>query len=396
MDARAPASGVSPAAAEPADVAVAGGGPVGCVAALLLARAGARVILLDARRWAEPPRDPRVLALSHASRVLLERVGAWEELRAAAPIKAVHVSEAGRFGQTVITPRDAGVPALGYVLEFGAVLAALRACVLRSGVTLVDGTVVEAVTPDREAIALQAAAGRTHCARLAVLADGGAHLEALGFRQAERRYAQSALTARVTTDLPSRGVAYERFTAEGPVALLPCGAEWALVWTVPPEKAETLRELPAADFLAALQHRFGGRAGRFVAVRERVAFPLALRWVRSPVGERCVLAGNAAHTLHPVAGQGLNLGLRDAGALAELAAATPRAQWGGAAWLARYARARRLDAGAGIAVTDALVRVFSNDLTPLRIARDLGLSALGCLPSARAFLARRMIFGIPG
>lgn len=376
------------------DFVVVGGGPVGCALALLLERAGADVALLDARRWDEPPRDPRLLALSWGSRLLLERAGVWSKLKGATPIETVHVSEAGGFGQTVIKPADAGVPTLGYVLEFGAVLSALRARLRRSAVMIAEGTVVDAVATEPDAVTV--AGGGSARGRLAVLADGGTHLDRLGFQAVERRYGQSALVARVETDAPSRGVAYERFTPEGPVALLPSGNGWGLVWTVAPEKAQALQEWSDPDFLAALQQRFGERAGRFVAVHGRAAYPLARRWVRDPVGERCVLVGNAAHTLHPVAGQGLNLGLRDAGALAELAATTPRADWGSAGWLARYRRSRRLDVGAGIAVTDALVRVFSNDVAPLRVARDLGLSVLGCLPPARGFLARRMIFGALG
>lgn len=394
MDAGEPAPrGVSGAAAQ-ADVAVVGGGPVGCALALLLARAGARVALLDARRWDDPARDPRLLALSWGSRLILEQAGAWQHIAGATPIEAVHVTEAGRFGSTVITPDDAGVPALGYVIEFGDVLAALRGALRRCGVALSDGFAVETIAPAADAVTVTgpSAVG----ARLAVLADGGAHLEALGFAAAERRYRQSALVARVDTDAAPRGVAYERFTPDGPVALLPCGNSWGLVWTAPPEAADALRDLPEPAFLAALQQRFGERAGRFVAARERAAYPLTLRWARDPVGERCVLVGNAAHALHPVAGQGLNLGLRDAAALAELAAQTPPTDWGSPAWLARYRSARRVDVAAGVAVTDALVRTFSNDFPPLRLLRDLGLAATGCVAPARRFLARRMIFGARG
>jgi 2-octaprenyl-6-methoxyphenol hydroxylase len=377
------------------DVAVVGGGPVGCAAALMLERAGARVALTDARRWDEAPRDPRVLALSWGSRVLLERIGVWPSLApTATPIETVHVAEAGRFGRTVITPADAGVPTLGYVLEFGDLLGALRERVRRSTVSVADAQTASAVEPGDDAVVV---AGATPTrARLAVLADGGAHLGALGFRTEERHYGQSALVARVRTDAPQRGVAFERFTPEGPLALLPCGGGWALVWTGAPEKAEALKGLAEPDFLAALQQRFGDRAGRFLAVHGRSAFPLSLRWVRNPVGRRCVLVGNAAHTLHPVAGQGLNLGLRDAAAVAELAAATPREAWGTAGWLGRYRRARLVDVGAGVLATDALVRIFSNDLAPVRLARDLGLSLLACVPPARGFLARRMIFGARG
>jgi 2-octaprenyl-6-methoxyphenol hydroxylase len=191
-------------------------------------------------------------------------------------------------------------------------------------------------------------------------------------------------------------VAYERFTPEGPLALLPAGDDLALVWSTTPERAERLCAAPGADFLGELKQAFGNRLGRFTAVQRRGMFPLALRVARRVAGPHTVRIGNAAQTLHPVAGQGLNLGLRDAWELAEELRRAPRERIGAARFLARYAARRRLDRGGGIWFTHGLARIFSGDYAPLACARGLGLAALAALPPAQDFLVRRMIFGARG
>jgi 2-octaprenyl-6-methoxyphenol hydroxylase len=190
-------------------------------------------------------------------------------------------------------------------------------------------------------------------------------------------------------------VAYERFTPQGPLALLPVGERLALIWATTPGHARQLCEMPEAGFLAELQHAFGGRLGRFRETGDRTRYPVVLRVAEPVLGPRKVALGNAAQTLHPVAGQGLNLGLRDAWELAETVREGGETL-GSAAHLAAYASRRRLDRRGGIGFTDALVRLFSNDLAPLRLARGLGLVALGALPPLKDFVVRRMIFGARG
>jgi 2-octaprenyl-6-methoxyphenol hydroxylase len=207
----------------------------------------------------------------------------------------------------------------------------------------------------------------------------------------ERDYDQHAIIARVTPEGGHGNLAFERFTPSGPIALLPCVKDYALVHVVPPQTADALLELDDASYLAHLQARFGSRV-RLSAVTGRLRFPLGLRYRREPTGQRTVWLGNAAQTLHPVAGQGFNLALRDVHALAETLMNHP-GDPGSAATLAAYAGTRKLDRSGTIHFTDALVRLFSNDAEPLRHLRGAGLFALDVLPPLRHFIARRMMFG---
>ncbi len=217
------------------------------------------------------------------------------------------------------------------------------------------------------------------------------HAEGAAPEARERRYAQDVLVARVEAHPPSSDTAYERFTAEGPLALLPLGGAWAAVWSLRPERAAALAAADAPAFLVALQRAFGGRAGSFTAVHERVTGPLVLRVRASRVEGTHVYVGNAAQTLHPVAGQGLNLGLRDAWDLAQTLREAPDA--GDARALARFAAQRRPDAAATIGVTELLARGFLGEGALARAARGIALTGFDMLPPARRFFARRMVFG---
>jgi len=230
---------------------------------------------------------------------------------------------------------------------------------------------------------------------LLVIADGGMQ-EDVNDDVRIIDYRQTALTARVTTTEVHAHVAYERFTPEGPLALLPSGDGLALVWSTTPERAERLCAAPAAQFLGELQQAFGNRLGRFTAVERRGMFPLALRIARETASSRTVRVGNAAQALHPVAGQGLNLGLRDAWELSEELRRAPRAVIGAPELLARYSARRRFDRTGGIWFTHGLARIFSGDYAPLKLTRGLGLAALAALPPAQDFLVRRMSFGARG
>jgi 2-octaprenyl-6-methoxyphenol hydroxylase len=340
-----------------ADILVLGAGPVGCTLALALQGSRQRVRLVEPRPDALPAFRP--IALSHASRLILERVGAWGAFPAT-PITSIHVSQAGAFGRTRMEAAEAGVAALGYVTQYTDLVAALRARMR-----------VERDLGDPP--------------RLTVHAEGAAA------ESRERRYAHDAVVARVIAEPSSQAIAYERFTAEGPLALLPLAGAWAMVWSARPERAAALAAAPQEQFLQELQAAFGDRAGRFVAAAERVCVPLALRVRASRVAEREVYVGNAAQSLHPVAGQGLNLGLRDAWDLAQTLrdAADP----GTNEVLARFVAARRLDAAATVGVTHALAGAFLGTNPLLRAARGAALTLLDLTPPARRFFARRMIFG---
>jgi 2-octaprenyl-6-methoxyphenol hydroxylase len=381
--------------AEACDVVIAGGGPVGATLALALRGSGLAVTLVEPEAKPSDAFRPafRPIALSHGSRMILERLGAFTAL-AATPITIIHVSQAGGFGRTVIRAEDEAVPALGYVCEgnalAGTLLGAVRAerCVGRVSSWRVTETAIR-VTVDASG------AQREIAARLLVLADGGQHA---GDDLALRDYGQTAIVARVRAESPARGRAFERFTADGPLALLPFhDDDFALVWSAGTAQAARLAALDGERFLAALSARFGARLGRFVSAGPRVCYPLRLWYRRSVAVEPRVLAvGNAAQTLHPVAGQGLNLGLRDAFELAELARRSDRDDIGASAFVAAFQRARDLDRRAAIGATDFLARVFSNDAAWLRAARGASLAALDLFPPARRLLARRMMLGARG
>lgn len=387
--------------AEAREIVIAGAGPVGAVCALALMQGGQTPLLLEARPENVPVNDKRTLALSYGSRLILERLGVWPYLAGATPINRIHISHKGGLGRAELNAVDEGVPALGYVLSYGELANAIESALKEAGVEIDYGTAVESVTPGIDAATIETGGSppRELAARLVVVADGGR-----GKRQGEdggaplfsHDYKQHAVVAQVTTERPHNGLAYERFTPDGPVALLPNGNGFALVWVNSPEKAERIMALDDAGFLAALQLHFGGRQGRFLSVAQRGRFPLKLDYRGVNAGERVVRIGNASQTLHPVAGQGFNLGLRDAWELAQSCLETPHESLGSHGQLQRFASGRRKDALPGIGFTDVLVRTFSTSNSFLHHLRGVGLMALQTFPHARHFVAKRMLFGRHG
>jgi 2-octaprenyl-6-methoxyphenol hydroxylase len=230
-------------------------------------------------------------------------------------------------------------------------------------------------------------------ARLAAVADGTG--DAMAFTARQRHdYRQVALVAKLSSGKPHDGTAFERFTPDGPMALLPEHEGYGLVWTAAPDRAQELLALDDVEFLAELSRHFGARSGRFTRVSGRRTFPLAMEYAQEPARARCIALGNAAQTLHPVAGQGFNLGLRDAWELSQVVLDMPREQIGADAMLRRYARGRRTDRMAGIAFTHGLVRVFGNDVALLRWPRGLALTLLDSVPAAKRAFTRAMLFGV--
>ena len=375
------------------DVVVVGAGPVGSALALQLSAADLRVALVESRD--APAANPfRPLALSHGTRLILERLQVWRDLCPATPIARIHVSHAGRFGRVELAAGEVNVPALGYVVDYGAAIRAFDAAVARSRVDVLQGTRVASMAhgPTNARLELGTHDGTKDCvADLIAIAEGSALTSEVGVHVFD--YAQKAITARVQTEVAHAGLAFERFTPQGPVALLPFDRDYALVWTMRPEMADELVAAAPRVFLSELQACFGSRVGRFVGVEARSLHALTLRIAKRLTWGRAVLVGNAAQTLHPVAGQGLNLGIRDAW---ELAGEIKRLGLHDPALLKRYRARRRIDRSGGIAFTDALVRIFSNDFVPLAAMRSAGLALLDIVPPAKDYVVRRMIFGARG
>jgi 2-octaprenyl-6-methoxyphenol hydroxylase len=371
------------------DVAICGAGPAGMALAALLARRGMaahRIALIDARTLEQAGKDPRSIALSWGSRQILEDIGAWPV--AATAIHQIHVSRRGQFGRSLIDRDEHKLPALGYVTRYGDLVTALGAACERAGISMLRPARVQATNEGDDAVALAldaAGAARTLQAAIVVQAEGGLFSDQES-KARRHDYQQTAIIAQVRACRPVEHRAYERFTGQGPLALLPQGDEYSLVWCVRPESAARLQGLDDDAFLAELGAAFGERVGRFTHASPRLAFPLGLN--ADPRGTaRTVAIGNAAQTLHPVAGQGLNLGLRDVTVLARLLA-----QGANPAMLAQFTELRRQDRDTTVRLTDTMARIFAND-SPAQALLGLSLAAIDMIGPARGVLAELMMYG---
>ena len=373
---------------------------VGATLAVALAPLRLRVALIEAvphNAAAQPSFDERTTALSNGSRRILETLNVWPDISAnATPIRKIHVSDQGRFGFARIDAAEQGLAAMGYVIANRALGSALWSR-LQSGPGLQVYCPAEvshlAANEDSVTVHMIKAGDKTSLdAKLIVAADGAqsAVRGAFGIDAEVRDYSQTAL---ITTILPQRfhdNVAYERFTPSGPLALLPLeGGRCTLVLTLVTEAAKLGLGWSDEEFIAEVQRRFGFRLGRFLKVGRRHAYPLSLTRASRTSAGRCVIIGNAAQGLHPVAGMGFNLGLRDVASLAELIAERAgQADPGAPGLLAQYDAWRTADRSGVIAFTDGLVRMFSNPLSSVRVLRNLGLLAFDLLPPAKAALSR--------
>ena len=399
--------------AEQRDIVIAGGGMVGISLALELGRvlpAATRITLVEG--FALPPPadrvpdyhpsfDARSTALGYGSQLIYRDMGLWPALqRWLCPITTIHVSSRGHFGSTLLRAADYGWQALGHVVENPWLGQALLHALREQGrVELLNPAKVVAATPVSGGVelALDGAAPSRVQAALLVVADGADSglRQRLGVSSSEKPYRQHALICNVATAQPHAGCAFERFTDEGPLALLPllpaagAGNRSALVWTLPPERAEQLLACADSEFLAALQQRFGYRLGRLLQVGSRQSYPLALRHCEEQVRSGVVVMGNAAHALHPVAGQGFNLALRDIAALGRVLASAAAAgeSPGALSVLQRYREQQRADQRRTIQFSDRLPALFMHADPMLALARDLALSGLDwAAPLKRAFV----------
>jgi len=381
------------------DVVIIGGGPVGTALALALRDSKLKVCVLEARPANIASKDVRALALSYGSRLLLARLGVWDALREISAIRTIHISQKQSFGRAVLHAEELNVPELGYVLPYTALQDTLTDTLKNCDVVSIYGaSVTQLINSDGQAVIGYQQDGTEHTlhARLAVVADGG-KLLAQQFPPEVHDYGQSALITHITCSLPKADTAFERFTPQGPLALLPFKHGYELVWTAPHQRAQEIMAWDDATFLHELQQHFGDRVGEFLSVSKRTIFPLGLR--RAPQQSQMphtVLLGNAAQTMHPVAGQGFNMGLRDAWELALQILDTKPEELGSEAMLAAYRSVRRTDREMGIRFTDGLVRLFSNDLPMVSAGRAAALTALDCLPFVKKFVAKRMMFGTNG
>ena len=311
------------------DIAIIGGGPVGTALALALHDSKLKVCVLEARPADTRSNDSRAIALSYGSRLLLDRLNGWNTLQDVSPIRTIHISQKNSFGRTLLRAKELDVPELGYVLPYPALQNTLTDVLKPSSIDTIYGANVTSLGNEADCAVIQYQqedSEYTLHTQLAVVADGG-KLLAKQYPPEIHDYGQSALITHITCSAPQAEMAYERFTPQGPLALLPFTSGYELVWTAPHQQAQEMLAWDDAKFLSELQSHFGDRVGDFLTVGKRTCFPLGLRRApnQTPI-PHTVLLGNAAQTMHPVAGQGFNMGLRDAWELAqEILDASPEA-----------------------------------------------------------------------
>lgn len=377
------------------DILIQGGGPVGlaCAAWTLQKFPDANITLLDRNPINDEElanTDSRGIALSHGSKILLDTIHAWP--KESAEIHQVHVSQAGRFGRALMTREELKQEALGHIIRYRDIHITLRQA-LRA---------IQAKSPNFvwKHLHKEAEENQIH-AKCIVHAEGGL-FKNQDWVESGRDYSQSALVGLVEVENAAPHQAWERFTAEGPLAVLPShyGSNILnLVWCGSLESSQHRLQLNDADFLIELQNEFGSRIGRFLKVQDRRLYELGLNYRKEITKDNEVWIGNAAQTLHPVAGQGLNLGLRDAFLLAEKlvgifsGSSENQSSVDVQNAFQEYAKSRKVDRTTTIGLTDFMARVFTSNLAPVVLARGLALSALQWLPPVKTALARQMMFG---
>jgi len=388
------------------DIVIAGGGMIGTCLALALAPLGIRVAVVEAvarRAPQQPSFDDRSTALSRSTQRMFEAMHMWDDIVAAAtPIKDIHVSDKGRFGFSHIDAAEQGVEALGYV-----VINRVLGNVLQE--RLDSANDIDVYCPARivdveleahsVAVRLQGNAATLQLrAKLLVAADGAnsSVREMLGIAASKVGYGQCAIVGNLQPEINIEQHAFERFTEQGPLALLPIqDKRAAFVWTVAEEDADRVLALPDDEFLAELQRQFGYRLGAFSRVGKRAAYPLVLSKTERLAATRSVLVGNAAHGLHPVSAQGFNLGMRDVASLCDCIADARDGDPGAADVLHRYVEWRRDDQNKLVHFTDNLVRLFGSRKSPLRVLRNIGMLGFDLIPGVRSLFAKHTM-GLAG
>jgi 2-octaprenyl-6-methoxyphenol hydroxylase len=388
------------------DVAIVGGGMVGASLALGLRGLGISVLLVEGvvpGSSSQPSFDDRTTALGNASRRIFASLGVWSDIAPqAAGIRTIHVSDAGRFGFARLRAEEQGIDAFGYVVANRVIGTALWKSLSASQASAPQEIVLRVpaksegieVTPDGARLTLVTDTGGHEAvdARLVVAADGAhsAVRSAAAIDATVEDYDQVAIVANVAADRPHDGTAYERFTPSGPLAVLPLyDGSYGVIWSCSPADAATVLSLEDDRYLRELQARFGWRAGKFVRAGRRASYPLKLTRAAATTAIRTVLIGNAAQALHPVAGQGFNLGLRDAAMLAEVIANAPAGVDVGAPdLLQRFSEWRAADRAGVVKFTDGLVKLFGDGRPGMGILRNLGLLMFDLAPPAKSALAR--------
>jgi len=399
------------------DIVIIGGGLVGASLACALGEQDLKIAVIEAVPLAsdsQPSYNDRTVALGYGSRQIFEGIGIWSEIAelGATAIEKIHVSDRGHIGKTRLDCVSEGLDALGYVVETRLLGQALGERLSQlSNVDLICPAMLVSLRFDQSLAQVEIereGVMQTLSAQLVVGADGvqSSVREQLGIKTFDMNYNQMAVITNVSVERAHKNIAYERFTNTGPLALLPMSDvddenglqhRCSVVWTVKDKDRDSVLALEDDAFLSELQDRFGGQLGKFTNMGKRIAFPLALRQAREHVRERLALIGNAAHTVHPIAGQGFNLGLRDVAVLAQVVVEANQASEdiGDLRVLKRYAKWRRRDHVRVLGFTDSMVRLFSNNIAPVALARNLSLVVTDLFPPLKKIITRQAM-GLSG
>jgi 2-octaprenyl-6-methoxyphenol hydroxylase len=385
------------------DIIIVGGGLVGASLAAALRATPLKIAIIEAAPWftnkRPPSYDDRIIALNYASQRIFSSLGLWEKIApAATPIKHIHISDQGHIGFTHLDSKDLKAPALGYVVSARHLGQCLQEILAESSIDIIAPAKFLEINQSDKVIdveIIQNQQSQTLQTRLLVAADGGNSKvrQHLGIRNQTIDYGQTAIIGNVTLEYPHKNIAYERFTPSGPLALLPLqNNDCALVRTVASDKTDEVMALDNQTFLRSLQQQFGWRLGKFLQIGQRHSYPLQLSRIEEHTRPHVVIIGNAAHTLHPIAGQGFNLGLRDVASLSEVIVESLKAgeDVGSDMTLQAYVARQQPDQEQITNITNMLVQVFSNSFPPLVIARNLGLLAADALPPLKKLFVRRM------
>jgi 2-octaprenyl-6-methoxyphenol hydroxylase len=377
------------------DITIIGGGPVGMFTALRLAQSGYRVLVVEAQN--SQPDTARTLALSWHSAQALQQLQAWDS--SATAIAHIHISQAHSVGRILLHAADIDLPALGYIVRYNTLCNTLHHALQHTvpdEIAYVAGAAVTDIqrTARYAQLTLQSEQQEHKLStRLVIVADGGKAATLLNVARQVKDYRQVAIVSTVKVASSHQQTAYERFSTAGSIALLPDQHNFALIWTQTLAQAVTSLQLSEDAFLNQLRLQFQGRTPHLSHVGQRLSIPLFMTQLTQPYLPRCVFIGNAAQTLHPVAGQGLNLGLRDAMTLSRLLIHSPKQELGEVAQLQRYHQQRKLDTRLMLGFTDGLVNYFGQEKSYLKPLRSLGLSLIEQYPLLRAQLEKKMVFG---
>ena len=379
-------------------IAIIGGGPVGAIFALLNKSQTSKIVLLESNSQIQTKRDKRALALSNGTKFILEKIGVWKDLEGSlTPIKTIHTSQKGTFGRFLMKAEEFDQQALGYIISYGELIQVLQKKILNSKniEALYNSEVISFVSSGKKQkiIFKYKSQDKLLNCDLLVLADGGsAEINGINITRTNKSFEHSALVTHIETDVPHSNIAYERFTSMGPMALLPnLNGQYSLVWTGPTDDITRLKQLNNSEFLMALQQQFGDRVGNFKLFEKRVTFPLKQSFVSKYPEANIAIIGNSAQIMHPVAGQGLNTGVKDALILAECINKNVNLDL--KLMINKFNHMRKKETKDTLRFTESLVTLFSNDFIGVNKIRGMALSFLDLIPPIKKRFVKKMSYG---